>query len=328
MKRDFKMKKAINIRDAAVKAEKGLTKKAMVALKKEGFLVFLKKSFLFAGGFSKRFFREYVPLKILYSLSDDGKLVKEIQGSKMVLDLNDQGISRELAVYGCHEKNSTQQTKSILRPGMTVLEVGANIGYYALMEAKIVGNQGKVFAFEPSPYNFNLLQANIELNGYRNIETFPKAIGDKEGRAMFYVAGRSNLSGFIKRDDMASMYRGGKEDVVEVEVVRLDNFLRDKKVDFIRMDVEGFETEILKGMEKTLSSKSAPAYFFIEVHSELLHKKNSSAGALVGYLKHYGYEVEKSFYRGGDKVAAKSTAELVNHPWLERGYWETFFRRI
>jgi len=100
---------------------------------------------------------------------------------------------------------------------------------------------------------------------------------------------------------------------------------KDKKVDFIRMDVEGYEGEILKGAENILSSNRKPKYFFIEVHSELLHKKNSSARDIVEFLGKYGYEIHKSFWRGGSEFVASSKAEMLEHELLEVGYWETFF---
>ena len=110
-----------------------------------------------------------------------------------------------------------------------------------------------------------------------------------------------------------------------MDVVRLDDFFKDKKVDFIRMDVEGYEGEILKGAENILNSDKKPKYFFIEIHSELLHKKNSSARRIVEFLEKYGYEVHKSFWRGSSKVSVSSRRDMLGHPLLEVGYWETFF---
>jgi len=238
----------------------------------------------------------------------------------MILDLNDLGIGRELALYGVHEKNSTEEVKKIITPGMRILEVGANIGYYALLETKLAGPSGHLYAIEPSPYNFGLLKKNVSLNDIRNAYLYQVAFGEKRGKSTFYVYDRSNLSSFIKREDM-----GMEVQEVEVEITTLDDFLRLKEVDFIRMDVEGYEFEILRGGQVALAHPNKPKIFFIEVHSELLYTKGSSARAIVELLGGFGYAVRKSFWRGKAHVAVESTEALLNHPKLEIGYWETFF---
>lgn len=312
------MKNKITAQNTILKTEENLFNKGVKSLKEKGVLFFLKKTFMTVVLILKRIFLEYLPLKVMFLLSKDGKVIKTIQGSKMILDLNDIGISRELAVYGVHEKNSTAEVKKIITPGMQILEVGANIGYYALLETRLAGPTGHLYAMEPSPYNFDLLTENLKLNGLKNYDLYKLAAGAEAGKAPFLLSGRSNLSTFVEREDLT-----GEE--VEVNVVRLDDMFKDKKVDFIRMDVEGYEGEILKGAENILSSNRKPKYFFIEVHSELLHKKNSSARDIVEFLGKYGYEIHKSFWRGGSEFVASSKAEMLEHELLEVGYWETFF---
>jgi len=311
----------ITLFNSALKVEPGAVKNAIGVLKTEGIASFIKKSVKTTALIIKRFFREYLVLKLIYLKSNKGEIVKKIHGNPMILDLNDLGISRELALYGEHEHNSTKEVKKLVKPGMKILEVGANIGYYAVLETKLAGENGYLYAFEPSPFNFNLLKRNIELNKIKNAEVYQKAAGAENEMAKFYVANKSNLSSFIKRDDM-DMYRNGK--IIDVEIIKLDDFLKNKDVDFIRMDVEGYEKEILRGIEETMKTQH-PKHFFIEIHSELLHKKNSSAGEILEYLNNFGYEVIRSFYRGSSKTMVSSTKELLNHPLLEVGYWETFF---
>ena len=312
------MENKITFKNTILKTDDNLFIKGVKGLREKGFLFFLKKTFLVLILFLKRIFVEYIPLKIMYLFSKEGRITKKIQGSKMVLDLNDIGISRELAIYGVHERNSTAEVKKIITPGMKILEVGANIGYYALLETSLAGSVGHLYAMEPSPYNFGLLKDNLELNGLKNYDLYRIAAGAQAGKAKFLLSGRSNLSTFIEREDLT-----GEE--IDVDVVRLDDFFKDKKVDFIRMDVEGYEGEILKGAENILNSDKKPKYFFIEIHSELLHKKNSSARRIVEFLEKYGYEVHKSFWRGSSKVSVSSRRDMLGHPLLEVGYWETFF---
>jgi len=117
-----------------------------------------------------------------------GKVVRKIFDNLMILDLNDEGIGRELYFKGVHEKNSTRFYVNEIKPGMRILEIGANIGYYALIGAKAVGDAGRVYAFEPSPDNFNLLQKNVMLNSLEDrFELYPYGVGAREDELTFYV---------------------------------------------------------------------------------------------------------------------------------------------
>lgn len=312
------MENRITIKNAVIKIDKNIIQRIQKSVKEHGIFCLGRFIIVFLY-FLKRFFREYIPLKYLYFISSNGEIVRNIKSNKMVLDLKDLGISRELALYRIHEKNSTKQFEKILRPGMKIVEVGANIGYFALIEAKLIREQGYIYAFEPSPYNLSFLKRNIKLNNYHNIEVFQKAIGAENTKSRFFIADKCNLSAFIKRE--------GTVDNIDVEIIKLDDFLKNKKVDFIRMDIEGYEKEALKGLENTLSKKDAPKYLFIEIHSVFLHKKNSSAEEIIKYLEKSGYSVIKGFYRGYSKIAVDNTSELLNHSYLEKGYWETFFQR-
>lgn len=314
------MKRFSNFRNTVLGGDDHLLKKAWDTLCNQGIFVVVKKTAIRIWTIIWRFFREYVPLKFLYLFFTDGKIMKKVQGNKMFLDMNDLGISRELALYGVHEYNSTEEVKRIITPGMKILEIGANIGYYALIEATRAGNSGQLYAIEPSPTNFEALKKNLELNGIRNAYLHQAAFGEKRGKATFYVYDRSNLSSFIKRTDM-----GMACTEVEVEILTLDDFLQGKEVDFVRMDVEGYEREILRGAEQAFASGKKPKYFFIEVHSDLLHKKGSSCKEILELLGGYGYDIKKSFWRGKDSVSVSSMEALMNHPKREIGYWETFF---
>ena len=88
-----------------------------------------------------------------------------------------------------YEPETTGLLQRVIEPGMVVVDVGAHVGYYALLAAKRVGPQGKVYAFEPDPTNYALLLKNIELNGYRNILTTGEAVSDRVGTATLYLAG-------------------------------------------------------------------------------------------------------------------------------------------
>lgn len=312
----------ITLQNSVVKTDKRFLPTAKRVIQQEGVGKFIQKTYQAFYDTARRFVREYIPLKYHYKRSSDGHVVRKVQESFMFLDLRDTGISRELTIYGVHEKNSTAAIKRILKPGMKILECGANIGYYAMLEARLVGSTGKIYAVEPSPKNIAWLTRNIAINNYEQIEVIPGAFGAEKGTAPFYVDIRSNLSSFVKRDDLTEF------EVVDVEMMNIDSFmaLPDHDVDLIRMDVEGYETEILKGGEKTLMSDRAPKYFFIEVHCELLKKRGSGGFEIAKYLRQFGYEVDIGFHRGSSRYVVNSMKEFEDHPMREVGYWEIFFR--
>ena len=149
-----------------------------------------------------------------------------------------------------YEQETTTILKETLCPGMNVLDVGAHVGSHALLAARLVGPLGKVFAFEPSPDNFALLQKNVALNGYQNIVTIAKAVSDKTGVAMLHLSPEGNDRNALQRLRSAPP---GKS--VEVPTISLDDFLEEigwPPIRLIKMDVEGAEPLVLKGMSRLL----------------------------------------------------------------------------
>jgi len=210
--------------------------------------------------------KTYWPL--ITRLHKNRLFLKEVLGSKMYLDPTDYGLSRDLACGGIREPACTRILLRELKKGMIVVDIGANIGYYALMEARTVGEKGKVYALEPHPKNFEILRKNIEINGYQNIKAYQIAIGDRKGRAKLGVSDYSNLHKIIEeKESDFTQY-------IEVEITTLDEFLKDKESpNFIRMDIEGYETKALQGMKKTLKETEPPLKLFIEIHPFLTDTK-------------------------------------------------------
>ncbi|MBI2135145.1 FkbM family methyltransferase [Candidatus Woesearchaeota archaeon] len=207
-------------------------------------------------------------------------IIRNVQGSKMYLNLKDRGISKDLALDGIREPESTKIIKKIIKERGTVVDIGANIGYYALMESQLVGKKGRVYAIEPVPDNIASLKKNIGLNDYSNIEVFQMGIGEKNKTAKMNITSYSNWHSFLHQRNVI-----GK---LDVKVVTLDNFLKNRKYpDFIRMDVEGYEFQILKGMKNTLKKKK-PLKLFIELHPHIMNK--SQTKFLLKTLKDNGFE--------------------------------------
>jgi len=166
-----------------------------------------------------------------------------VQGHKMFLDSKD---SLELSVKEVYEQLQTEIVKKEIKKGDIVLDLGANIGYFTLIFAKLVGETGKVFAFEPDPGNFSLLEKNVKINNYQNVTLIQKAVSNKTGKAKLYVWG--NPTGPKIYDSPAS------HQYIEIESISLDDYFKNYKgkIDFIKMDIEGAEGGAIQGMTSLL----------------------------------------------------------------------------
>lgn len=170
-----------------------------------------------------------------------------VQGHRMYLDSED---SLNLSLNGIYEALETKTISDIVSKGDIVLDIGANIGYYTLILARLVGNGGKVYAFEPDPSNFALLKKNVAINQYKNVVLINKAVSDKEGDIPLYLDNQNKGGHRLFAPKKPSHV------AIEVESIFLDSFFLDKddNISFIKMDIEGAEFNAIKGMYNLLSS--------------------------------------------------------------------------
>lgn len=214
-----------------------------------------------------------------------------INGVWMMLDKNVNGVSQELYYCGIREPLCTGITKMILKRGMVCLDIGANIGYYALLEAKYVGDSGHVYAFEPVKFNFEWLLRNIRLNRFRNISVYQLAVSDRCGKLRLNLSRRMNwhYAEEIKFRKGVKIEHYDSGEVVEVDSVSIDSFVSRhgiSRVNFVRMDIEGFEDKVISGMLETVRRAVSPFYLFIEFHPK--------------YIEDYMDTLEKVFYTFDD----------------------------
>jgi len=173
------------------------------------------------------------------------ELAAPLEGHQMKLDWQ----TDKAFVFGTYEPDVVTAIQQHLRPGMIAVDCGAHIGYHTLLMAKCVGKTGRVYAFEPLPENFSVLCENIALNGYEGIVIAEKkAVGAQTGRQRFR-RGRWHPE---DPDPLTSVSRLDPEGELEVEVVALDDYFVDERVDFIKVDVEGAEEMVLKGAQRLL----------------------------------------------------------------------------
>ena len=181
------------------------------------------------------------------------------------------------------------------KQGDIVIDIGANIGRYTIISSKRVGTKGKVVAIEAHPGNFEILNCNIKLNQLTNIIPLNYAAYSKETKIKLYVPDEE--SGYTIYHTL--MERTGKK-FVEVNANTLDyllqlNEIRQEEVNWIKIDVEGAELEVLKGATNVLS-KSKDIALLIEVHGQNNYRP------LVEFLSSYNFKIEfEKTYETGDK---------------------------
>ena len=160
--------------------------------------------------------------------------ILEINGYKMKVMKGDPGISQELQTFGTHEPLSTKLISNLLQKGMTCLDIGANIGYYVLLESKIVGNEGRVIAIEPSPPNYICIKENLQLENTSNVKVFNFAAGDTEGKIRFFVNKRSNGCKVLLEDEEPPNRPGT---ITNVPIRKMDLFLQELKKLRLKIDL-------------------------------------------------------------------------------------------
>jgi len=163
----------------------------------------------------------------------------EVIGHKMFLSSKDPvGLS-----VGSYEPLETELIKKVIKKGDAVLDIGAHIGYYTLIFAKLVSDEGKVFAFEPDPNNFALLKKNVEINSYRNVILVQKAVSNKTGKIRLYLSEKSSADHRIY-----DLHDNRKS--IEIEVIRLDDYFKNYngRINFIKIDVQAAEGGVIQGM--------------------------------------------------------------------------------
>ena len=209
-----------------------------------------------------------------------GRLCR-VQGHRMALDRHD---TLALRRYGAFEPLATALLPRLVKKCDVVIDVGANIGYYTLLCARLVGNEGVIYAFEPEPESYRLLERNAKLNGYRNIIPQRKALGARCGTTPLWVNLGSNQGDHRIYDP-----RESNRTRLEVEVVALDDMLpSNTTVKFVKIDIQGAEPLAVRGMERVLA-RSRGAHLLTEFWPFGLRQAGLDPAVYLDHLADLGF---------------------------------------
>lgn len=182
--------------------------------------------------------------------------------------------------------------KKNVKASMVALDIGANVGYFTLLLFHLVGSQGKVSAFEPGKYQYELLQQNVQINGLTNVTIYNVAVSDIPGRATFYE-GPEGVDGFSSLVEISDPgFRGVQFVKREVGAVTIDDALMEEKiihVDFIKIDVEGAELLVIQGMKRLLDNHNEKVTILFEAEDRWTTRFGYSVRHLVREVENFGF---------------------------------------
>jgi len=172
--------------------------------------------------------------------------------------------------------------KERIKPGMTILDIGANIGFYSLLFSELAGETGKVYAFEPDPLNFSHLEDSVKVK--KNIISIQKAIGEKTEKLRLYYSEDLNV-------DHQTYDIGEGRRFFEVESLSLDEYFpKDIAIGLIKIDIQGYDYYALKGMDRILQ-ESKKLIILGELWPYGLVKAGTSPKEYMDYLRGKGYAI-------------------------------------
>lgn len=193
-----------------------------------------------------------------------------------------------LSLHKCRLMGNAAQrvVSSIVGKNMTVVDAGANIGLYTGLLSRLVGSSGKVISVEPDPDNFAALRAAVEANRWTNVECHDCALHNKQD-SLLLLRDPCNSGNHSLADRPLSPEAGALK---AVEGRCLDEVVGERRVDFVKIDVQGWELRVLQGAQKILTS-GAPLSLLVELWPQGLQRNGSSAAEVLELLESFSFRL-------------------------------------
>ena len=238
-------------------------------------------------------------------MGNSRSLTKTIYGHKMILDTRDLSLAPHILLDGEWEAWITKVFVDFLKPGMKVLDIGANIGYYSLLAADKIGKEGYLTSFEANPDLASLIFHNLHLNGFHNrSKVVNKAVYSHTTTLEFNIYENYMGSSSIWADSLHAAAFNDKLRKIEVEAISLDEYFKDNfRVDFIKIDAEGAEPHILKGASNVIIN-NPNIIILMEFAPPVLEVSYGSIEKFYNDISAYGLNIYK--------INTDSTLSLMN----------------
>jgi len=211
---------------------------------------------------------------------------KDFDGFRMDLDLDLPGISKPLYGYGKREEVFMSILDDEVKGDMACIDLGANIGYTTLCMLKNLGEGGCVYAIEPDPRNFALLERNINKNNIGDkCEMVPAAVSNETGEKDFWLSSSSNISSVQKTKSSTEQ--------IKMNFYTLPDFLKGRRFpNFIKMDVEGHEVQILNGALDYFKNNEGDTRILMEVHPSFYNETDMNFAASLRRYFDIGFKTK------------------------------------
>jgi len=209
----------------------------------------------------------------------------DVNGHKLYVSNSFDCQTESLVKKGVYEEFNTKFIKKNVREGDVVLDIGANIGYFTLICASLVGKTGKVFAFEPEPKNFEILKKNVTENGYDNVILENMALSNRKGIVDLYLSDESTGMHRIYSSKLTS------DKHIKVNVTTLDEYFQEQipNIAFIKLDVEGSEFGVLQGM-KSILNKNRQLKMILEYFPDSIKEYGTDPKEIINFLDAYNFK--------------------------------------
>jgi FkbM family methyltransferase len=244
-------------------------------------------------------------------VGDHRVLTTTIYGQRLFVDSRDLSLTPQIILGGCWEPGITQAMMSLVKPGMTIIEIGANIGYYTTLFGQLVGPTGCVRAFEANPEVFDILTQNLAINGLiPRVKAERMLVCDTGGEREITLLSRHRGSGSMLSftDEFVAMFHDTKT-IIRMPATTLDEYWsnEERPIDLIKIDAEGSEPLIFDGMQRILAQPHLTVV--CEFLKPFFAGSSRSAESFLERLLGHGFALHRITQRGG--IIAVSPRELL-----------------
>lgn len=210
-----------------------------------------------------------------------------------------------------HRGMLVKYMKSHVKNGNIVLDVGANIGFYSCLLSKLVGKNGHVFAFEPSPENFKLLKQNVEENKCTNVTIEQKAVSNKSGKSFLNLSPDSSTG-----HSLFESFDNGK--TIEIDTIAFDDYFDEgTTINFIKSDAQGADYPMLLGMQNILK-RSQKLSMWLEFTPFLIEQQGSHPKEFLDFLINHGFKIQVAKLQL-DKFRNVKQNEILSYAYKHKG---------